>query len=57
MLFKKLEKKASNSGCHLLIRYHSDLFQVETLLQFDSKDRHVLIHVQMKHRSWLLHLF
>jgi hypothetical protein len=57
MLFKKLEKKASNSGCNSLIRYHSDLFQVETLLQFDSKDRHVLIHVQMTHRSWLLHLF
>jgi hypothetical protein len=35
VLFEKLEKKASDSGCDLLIKYHSDLFQVETSLLFD----------------------
>ncbi len=57
VLFEKLEKKASNSGYDLLIKYHSDLFQVETSLLFDGRDRHVLIHVPMTPCNSLLRLF
>jgi len=57
MLFDKLEKKASESGCDLLIKYHSDLFQVEASLLFDGRDGHVLIHVPMTPRNSLLQLF
>ena len=57
MLFDKLEKKASESGCDLLIKYHSDLFQVEASLLFDGRDGHVLIHVPMTPRNSLLRLF
>jgi len=48
---------ASYSGCNLLIKYHSDLFQVETSLLFDGHDGHVLIHVPMTPRNSLLRLF
>ncbi len=54
VLFEKLEKKASYSGCNLLIKYHTDLFQVETSLLFNGRDGHVLIHVPMTPRNSLL---
>jgi hypothetical protein len=57
LLYEKLEKKASESGCDLLIKYHSDLFQVEASLLFDGRDGHVLIHVPMTPRNSLLRLF
>ncbi len=57
VLFEKLEKKASNSGCDLLIKYHTDLFQMETSLLFDGRDGHVLIHVPMMPRNSLLLMF
>ncbi len=57
VLFEKVEKKASNSVCDLLIKYHLDLFQVVTSLFFDGKDGHVLIHVPMTPRNSLLCLF
>jgi hypothetical protein len=31
-LFKKLEERATEARCELLIQYHSDLFQIETSL-------------------------
>jgi hypothetical protein len=37
VLFEKLEKKASDSCCDWLIKYHSDLFQVENSLLFDGR--------------------
>ncbi len=57
VLFEKVEKKASNSGCDLLIKNHSDLFQVETSLLFDGQDGHMLIHVPMTPRNLLFWLF
>jgi hypothetical protein len=35
-LFRTLEAKAEEAGCDLLIKYHSDLFQVESSLLFDG---------------------
>ncbi len=37
-LFHRLEAKAEEAGCDLLIKYHSDLFQVESSLLFDGRD-------------------
>jgi hypothetical protein len=56
-LFRRLEAKANEAGCDLLIKYHSDLFQVESSLLFDSHDGHILIHVPMAPRNTLLRLF
>jgi len=35
-LFQQPAAKAKEAGCDLLIQYHSDLFQVEMSLLFDS---------------------
>jgi hypothetical protein len=51
-----LEKKAEEAGCDLLIKYHSDLFQVESSLLYDGQDGHILIHVPMAPRNTLLRL-
>ena len=56
-LFRRLETKAREAGCDLLIKYHSDLFQVESSLLFDGKDGHILIHVPMAPHNTLLRLF
>jgi len=56
-LFKKLEERANEAGCELLVQYHSDLFQIETSLLYDGKDGHVLIHVPMTPKNSLLWLF
>jgi hypothetical protein len=56
-LFQQLSAKAEEARCDLLIQYHSDLFQVETSLLFDGRDRHVLIHVPMVPKGTLLRLF
>ncbi len=56
-LYQRLEAKAREAGCDLLIKYHSDLFQVESSLLFDGKDGHILIHVPMAPRNTLLRLF
>ncbi len=44
-LFGKLQKRADEAGCELLINYHSDLFQVETSLLFDGLGERVVIAV------------
>jgi hypothetical protein len=56
-LFKKLEERASEAGCELLIQFHSDLFQIETSLLYDGQDGHLLIHVPMTPKNSLLRLF
>jgi hypothetical protein len=56
-LFKKLEELANEAGCELLIQYHSDLFQIETSLLYDSQDGHLLLHVPMTPKNSLLRLF
>ena len=56
-LFSKLQKRADEAGCELLINYHSDLFQVEASLLFDGLDGHILIHVPMTPKDSLLRLF
>jgi hypothetical protein len=53
-LFKKLEERANEAGCELLIQYHSDLFQIETSLLYDGQDAHLLLHVPMTPRNSLL---
>jgi len=53
-LFNKLQKRADEARCELLINYHSDLFQVEASLLFDGLDRHILIHVPMTPKDSLL---
>ncbi len=40
-LFRRLEAKANEAGCDLLIKYHSGLFQVESSLLFDGHDGHI----------------
>ncbi len=56
-LFKKLEERANEARCELLVQYHSDLFQIGTSLLYDGKDSHVLIHVPMTPKNSLLRLF
>jgi hypothetical protein len=56
-LFKKLEDRAEEAGCELLIQYHSDLFQIETSLLYDGQDGHLLLHVPMTPKNSLLRLF
>ncbi len=56
-LFQQLSQRADEAGCDLLTQYHSDLFQVETSLLFDSQDGHILIHVPMVPKGTLLRLF
>ncbi len=56
-LSQYLEAKAEESGCNLLIKYHSYLFQVEASLLYDSSNRYIFIHVPMAPRNTLLRLF
>ncbi len=56
-LFQRLEAKAAESGCDLLIKYHLDLFQVEASLLYDSSKRHILIHLPMAPKNTLWQLF
>jgi hypothetical protein len=56
-LFRRLEAKANEARCDLLIKYHSNLFQVESSLLFDGHDGHILIHVPMAPCNTLLGLF
>jgi len=56
-LFNKLQKRADEARCELLINYYSDLFQVEASLLFDGLDGHILIHVPMTLKDSLLRLF
>jgi hypothetical protein len=56
-LFRKLEERAAEAGCELLIQYHSDLFQIETSLLYDGQDAHLLLHVPMTPKNSLLQLF
>ena len=56
-LFSKLQKRAGEFGCELLIQHHSDLFQIEVSLLFDGRDAHLLVHVPMVPINSLLRLF
>ncbi len=56
-LFRKLEERAQEAGCELLVQYHSDLFQIETSLLYDGQDGHLLLHVPMTPKNSLLRLF
>jgi hypothetical protein len=55
--FWKLEERAAEAGCELLVQYHSDLFQIETSLLYYAQDGHILIHVPMTPKISLLRLF
>ena len=57
MLFSKLNGRASEFGCELLVKHHSDLLQLETSLLFDGEDAHILLHVPMVPQHSLLRLF
>ncbi len=53
-LFKKLEERALEAGCELLVQYHSDLFQIETSLLYNGRDGHLLLHIPMTPKNSLL---
>ena len=36
-IFENIKSRAVELGCDLLIEYHTDLFQVDTLLLYDGK--------------------
>ncbi len=55
-LFRKLEERTDEAGCELLVQFHSDLFQIETSLLYNGRDRHLLIHVPMMPKNSLLRL-
>ncbi len=57
LLFSKLQTRANEFGCELLINHHSDLFQIEVSLLFDGHDAHLLVHVPMVPINSLLRLF
>jgi hypothetical protein len=56
-LFKKLEERALEARCELLVQYHSDLFQIETSLLYNGRDGHLLLHVPMTPKNSLLRLY
>jgi cell division protein FtsL len=57
MLFSKLSGRAAEFGCELLVKHHSDLFQLEVSLLFDGEDAHILLHVPMVPQHSLLRIF
>ena len=56
-LFPQLASTAKEMDCELLIKFPSDLFQLETSLLFDGTNAHLLIHVPMVPKQSLLRLF
>jgi len=56
-LFRKLEIRTAEAGLELLVQYHSDLFQIETSLLYNSQYGHLLIHMKMTLKNSLLRLF
>lgn len=57
ILFSRLQARAAEFGCDLLVKHHSDLFQLEVSLLFDGEDAHILLHVPMIPQHSLLRLF
>jgi len=56
-MFIQLNVQAEANACTLLVRQHSDLFQLETSYFFDGSDIYILLHVPMVPSDSMLRLF
>jgi hypothetical protein len=56
-MFAKLNSRAAEFNCELLIKFPSDLLQLEVSLLYDGEDAHLLLHVPMMPKESVLRLF
>ena len=56
-MFEKLNLRAAEFNCDLLVKFPSDLLQLEVSLLFDGEDAHLLLHVPMMPKESVLRLF
>ncbi len=56
-MFEKLNARALEFNCELLVKFPSDLLQLEVSTLFDGEDAHLLLHVPMMPKESVLRLF
>ena len=56
-MFNKLNSRAAEFNCELLVKFPSDLLQLEVSLLYDGEDAHLLLHVPMMPKESVLRLF
>ncbi len=56
-MFDKLNARALEFNCELLVKFPSDLLQLEVSMLFDGEDAHLLLHVPMMPKESVLRLF
>ncbi len=56
-MFSKLNSRAAEFNCELLVKFPSDLLQLEVSLLYDGEDAHLLLHVPMMPKESVLRLF
>ena len=56
-MFSKLNSRAAEFNCELLIKFPSDLLQLEVSMLYDGEDAHLLLHVPMMPKESVLRLF
>jgi hypothetical protein len=56
-MFAKLNARASKFYCELLVKFPSDLLQLEVSLLFHGEDAHLLLHIPMMPKESVLRLF
>ncbi len=56
-MFEKLNARALEFNCELLVKFPSDLLQLEVSMLFDGEDAHLLLHVPMMPKESVLRLF
>jgi hypothetical protein len=55
-MFEKLNARALEFSCELLVKFPSDLLQLEVSTLFDGEDAHLLLHVPMMPKESVLRL-
>jgi hypothetical protein len=53
-MFEKLNARALEFNCELLVKFPSDLLQLEVSTLFDGEDAHLLLHVPMMPKESVL---
>ena len=56
-MFSKLNSRAAEFNCELLIKFPSDLLQLKVSMLYDGEDAHLLLHVPMMPKESVLRLF
>ena len=56
-MFERLNTRAAEFNCDLLVKFPSDLLQLEVSMLYDGEDAHLLLHVPMMPKESVLRLF